>query len=382
MKKLPRLVRSRGTVLVTVLLMVAVAAILATDIAYRQRLDIKRTSAFLAREQAFQVLLASEELGHAFLMDDLQDDARAVSANTDPFDNLGDKWYQVVPPAPVLGGAGFVSGELEDLQGRFNINSLFATDPAVAALQKQRLTQLLTNLQVPDPNAPSVTGVNASGLVERIMDWVDDNDQPTGSEGREDNAYLNRDSKPYRTANHIITDVSELLLIEEFTQSDIDKIRDFICFLPRDATLNLNTAGAEVLRAYGFTSPDAFIKDRPDRGREDGTDYSDISQIMSILDREGTVSQQQAPQQPQSPLPPGGVTPAPPSAPPGSQLQGFGVTSNYFLLKANALINGKTVKMNSIIWRIDAKDFASPQPGQPKVTPIKTVLRKLVDPLE
>lgn len=367
--------------LVTVLLMVAVAAIIATDIAYRQRLDIKRTSAFLAREQAFQVLLASEELGHAFLMEDLKADARNVSANTDPFDNLGDKWYQVVPPAPVLGGAGFVSGELEDLQGRFNINSLFATDPAVAALQKQRLAKLFTDLQVPDPNAPSSSGVSASGLVDRIMDWVDDNDQPTGIDGREDDAYLNQPKKPYRTANHIITDVSELLLIEEFTQADIDKIRDFICFLPRDATLNLNTATEQVLRAYGFTSPDAFIKDRPARGRE-GTDYSDITQIMSILDPGGTVSQQQAPQQPQTSSEPGDAPPPVPPAAPGSQLKGFGVTSNYFLLKANALINGKTVKMNSIIWRIDAKDFASPQPGQPKVTPIKTVLRKLVDPLE
>jgi len=365
-------------VLVTVLLMVAVAAIIATDIAYRQRLDIKRTSAFLAREQAFQVLLASEELGHAFLMEDLKADARNVSANTDPFDNLGDKWYQVVPPAPVLGGAGFVSGELEDLQGRFNINSLFATDPAVAASQKQRLAQLFTNLQVPDPNAPSSSGVSASGLVDRIMDWVDDNDQPTGIDGREDDAYLNQPKKPYRTANHIITDVSELLLIEEFTQADIDKIRDFICFLPRDATLNLNTATEQVLRAYGFTSPDAFIKDRPARGRE-GTDYSDLNQIMSILNPGGTAPQQ-VPQQPQTPsaIP---SAPVSPSAP-GNPLQGFGVTSNYFLLKANALINGKTVKMNSIIWRIDAKDFASPQPGQPKVTPIKTVLRKLVDPLE
>ncbi|MEZ5507688.1 MAG: hypothetical protein R3F38_17690 [Gammaproteobacteria bacterium] len=46
---LPYAKSARGTVLVTVMLMVAVAALIAADIAYRQQMHVLRTGAFLAR---------------------------------------------------------------------------------------------------------------------------------------------------------------------------------------------------------------------------------------------------------------------------------------------------------------------------------------------
>ncbi|MGB1062494.1 MAG: hypothetical protein ACPGZU_20295, partial [Ketobacter sp.] len=118
----------------TVVMMVAIAAIIVTDMTYRQKLDIKRTSALLSRDQAFQYLLGAEELANLSLVQDLKEDN---DRNEPAFvDTLGEDWAKPPQPFPVAGG--FIQGRIIDLQSRFNVNSIMASDPTIAKKQRWR----------------------------------------------------------------------------------------------------------------------------------------------------------------------------------------------------------------------------------------------------
>jgi general secretion pathway protein K len=81
---------------------------------------------------------------------------------------------------------------------------------------------------------------------ERLVDWLDQDQEPFGPNGAEDNQYLLM-QPPYRAANQAMSDVSELRLVLGMTEVDYRKLLPFVCVLPADAKLNVNTANALVL---------------------------------------------------------------------------------------------------------------------------------------
>src|SRR5690606_28766512 len=106
--------RDRGVALVTAMLISALAALVASDMAWDNALEVRRTTVLLQRDQAVQVALGAESWARLILSQD---------ANDTPTDHLGEIWAQELPPLPIDGG-GEVFGSLEDLEGRFNINNL------------------------------------------------------------------------------------------------------------------------------------------------------------------------------------------------------------------------------------------------------------------
>ena len=183
--------KQRGTVLITVILMVALAALIATDIGYRQKLDIKRTSSFLSRDQAFFLLLAAENVVKQGLILDLKQDN---SPNNPVFKDVKGKerWDEYNgQPIPVEGGV--IQGELIDLQSRFNINSIMDDDSDIQAAQRALLKKLMTLKMVPDPNN---INLSADMLIERLVDWLDPDSDVTGTDGMEDLDYLTRPTPP------------------------------------------------------------------------------------------------------------------------------------------------------------------------------------------
>lgn len=103
----------RGVALITAIVMVALATILAVRLAKEGALDQRRTAATLVLEQARQYAMGAESWATEILRDD--------AARTDQ-DDLGEDWAKPVPPLPIEGGT--LSGQMEDMQGRFNLNSL------------------------------------------------------------------------------------------------------------------------------------------------------------------------------------------------------------------------------------------------------------------
>lgn len=364
--------KQRGTVLITVVMMVAIAALIVTDMSYRQKLDIKRTAALLSRDQAFHYLMGAEEIANWTLVDDLKRDNKG--SNPLIIDTLGEPWAKETQPFPVAGG--LIQGRIIDLQGRFNINSLMASDAAIALKQKERLRLLMDRRSIP---TDSDSTISTQMLIERIVDWMDTDQDPTGLDGREDIDYLAMDI-PHRTANRIMWDISELMLIEGFTPDDVAALADYVCFLPPDAALNVNTADAIVLDAYSFGITGAQIvedrekagPDRTDKGYETLQVFDDLIATVASTTTQ-TPQQNQINRQNQTNTGNGTLTQTNSNKPVGN----FSVNSEYYLLEAEAVINEKPVLMQSILYR---KAITAGAPNT-DIT-IKTLSRKLVDPLK
>jgi general secretion pathway protein K len=236
--------RQQGVALITVMLVVALATTAAVAMASRQQVDIRRTENTLYAGQAWMYMMGVEDWAKQFLAQDVKDNK---------IDHYGEDWATRLPPLPVEGGK--VQGTLDDLQGRFNINSLAQSGDAGKSA-RQRFTRLL-----------NVLGLNPD-LANIAADWVDADQEPRFPAGAEDGFYLGQDPS-YRSANRPMTSVSEMLLLKGMTYDDYEKLLPFITTLPVKTPININTASAQVLACLADDLPEkeleALVKKRADK---------------------------------------------------------------------------------------------------------------------
>lgn len=219
--------RQRGVALITAVLIVALAAILAVSVSFKGYLDQRRSVTLFSLDQGFEVAMGAE----AWAADILRKD-KAGGSKTDDFTEA---WATPIPPIPVDGGE--VAGQLEDMQGRFNLNSLvkFENDQLKADPQAvERFERLLEILELEKKWA------------KLIVDWIDSDIDPEFPDGAEDSVYTSL-TPPYRPPNMRITRASELLAIAGFGQERYRKLEPFVSALPAGTSINLCTASPEVL---------------------------------------------------------------------------------------------------------------------------------------
>lgn len=230
MRRSHRYKHQRGVALVTAVLIVALATMLAVEVGFKGYLDQRRTANAFAVDQSFEVALG----GEAWASDVLRRD-KLQSNKTDDFT---EEWAVPIPPIPLEDIGGEFEGQLEDLQGRFNLNSLVKYDASgqgtVDPQAVKRLERLLEFLEL------------ESKWAAFIADWIDTNNNPEFPHGAEDTVYTGL-SPPYRTANMPITRASEILALPEFGLERYKRLAPFITALPADTPINLCTASAEVL---------------------------------------------------------------------------------------------------------------------------------------
>lgn len=214
----------RGIALITAVLMVALATILAVEVGFRGFLDQRRSGTLFALDQAYEVALGAEAWAADFLKKDLQDSQT---------DHLGETWAQPLPPLPIDGG-GVVEGRLEDMQGRFNINNLVTPEGATNEAAVKQLERIFSALDIEPTWATAVA------------DWLDADTQPGFPDGAEDSVYTGQDP-PHLTANMPVTRVSELMVLPGFGPERFARVRPFLAALPVGTKLNVCTAPGIVL---------------------------------------------------------------------------------------------------------------------------------------
>jgi len=217
--------RQRGVALITAVLMVALATMLAVDVGFRGFLDQRRSGTLLAMDQALQVALGAEAWAADFLKQDLQDSQT---------DHLGEIWARPLPPLPIDGGS--VEGRLEDMQGRFNLNNLVNSDGTSNPEAVKQLERLFAMLEV-EPAWASA-----------IADWVDADTQPGFPDGAEDSVYTGQ-NPPHLAANLPVTRVSEIMVLPGFGAERYLRVRPYLAALPVGTPLNVCTAPGMVLDA-------------------------------------------------------------------------------------------------------------------------------------
>jgi len=219
--------RQRGVALITAVLIVALATILAVSVGFKGYLDQRRSATLFSLDQGFEVAMGAE----AWAADILRKDKLGGSKT----DDLTEVWATPMPPIPVEGGE--VAGQLEDMQGRFNLNSLVKLENNVLVKDEaavRRFKNLLEILELEDKWA------------DLLVDWMDSDIEPGFPDGAEDNIYTSL-SPPYRPPNMRITRTSELLALAGFDLERYQRLEPFVTALPANVPINLCTAPPEVL---------------------------------------------------------------------------------------------------------------------------------------
>ncbi|HET9680158.1 MAG TPA: type II secretion system minor pseudopilin GspK, partial [Gammaproteobacteria bacterium] len=221
---LPR--RQRGIALITALIITAIAVVLASAMLWQVHLSQRRSANILFADQAYQYLRGAEDWATWILRRD---------AEQNKFDALNEAWATPLTGLAIEGGQ--LSGQLTDLQGKFNLNNL-----AAGLAYRKQFGRLLDALQITAP------------IEGAIVDWVDADSQQVDINGAEDGYYL-RQKPAYRTANTLFESVSELRLVKGITPEIYAALTPHVTALPIGNTpINVNTATAPVLYSL-FPNP-------------------------------------------------------------------------------------------------------------------------------
>ncbi len=251
--------RQRGVALITAIVLVAIATVIAVHLGTRASLDLRRTAGLLALEQGWHVALGAEAWAAEVLRGDRED------SDTD---HLAERWAQPLPPLPVDGGE--VRGALEDMQGRFNVNNLLTGSGTVNEASLARFERLLEQ-------------AGAERRWARILaDWLDTDTVPGFPEGAEDGTYLAQ-NPPYRAANGPITSTTEMLALPGMTLEEFARIRPYVAALPVGTAINVCTAKAPLLAALVEGGTDFGDAEALANNRRDGC-FPTLADLQATLD--------------------------------------------------------------------------------------------------
>ncbi len=222
--------RQRGIALLVAILLVAFGTIIAAAIGYENAMTARRGAANLALDESLLIGQGAEALA-AYGLREVQ---RADKSHTI---YPGQGWDSPVGPVEVVPGV-MLEASLEDLQGRFNLNSLVSNDgtPNLAAVTA--FQQLLVMLNI-EPK-----------WAQYVVDWIDPDQIASNPDGAEDSVYMGQ-NPPYRTPSTYITSASELLALPGFGHDRYVKLAPYVVALPITAkAINVCTASGYVLDAF------------------------------------------------------------------------------------------------------------------------------------
>lgn len=256
----------RGAALLTVLLLVAVIAILAAHGIDRLAGATKLASNARELSQAKAYLIAAEAIG-------IESAEEIVSASPGRTIDIGG-WNGREQKFPVTGG--IITASLADGGNCFNINSLVTQQQDILSARLEGMAQF-SRLMV----MLGILEGDAADIAESVADWID-SDTVASPRGAEDQYYLQQEN-PYRTANALIVDVSELRPIKGVTDAIFVRLAPWICALPTTdlSPVNINTLRPEqaiLLAMLGAVPSDLtparqFLGRRPELGYPSLNDF-------------------------------------------------------------------------------------------------------------
>lgn len=219
--------RERGAALLSVLLLVAVMAVIAAVMLDRLNLAVRLAGNGQAMTQARLYATSAETLAMArikALVDQSQD--RTV----DRGGLLGREF-----PLPLARGT--VVMRVEDAGNCFNLNSLVEADAQgslkLRVIGLNQLRALMAGLAIPEAEAAIAS--------DAIADWIDSDSVPAPN-GAEDETYQGS-AVHYRTPGRLIGDVSEIRAVRGMTAQYYERLRPWLCALPAAelSPINVNT---------------------------------------------------------------------------------------------------------------------------------------------
>lgn len=232
--------KQKGVALFVALLVVTIATLLATEMWFRNSLDIARQSnsrsVYQSSYYAKGMLLWARDI----MRQDFEQEPH--------FDSHNEAWNQ--PIAGIELPDAMLSGKLTDFDSKFNLNNL-VINGQVNVLSVDYFKRVLINLEID------------IALADKIIDWLDADQVPL-PQGAEDTVYLSM-SPSYRTAGQPFVHISELKLVDGIDDSTYQRLISYVSVLPVQGNIqtkmNVNTMPALLLKSLDVTisTKDALI---------------------------------------------------------------------------------------------------------------------------
>jgi len=309
-----------GVALITVMLIVALCAVIASQMTARMQMQMQRSANVTFNQQAYWYAMGAEAFTKRVLITAFKKDEDVT--------HLGQIWAQGETTFPV--DFGEISGEITDLQSCLNLNALRAplinkdgggtpsNNTKVPA--REAFETLLTNLEI-----DGISQFEAESMADSLTDWLDENGRISGSGGAEDDDYASREF-PYLAANNYLASINELRVVAHFSPAIINAIKPYVCIIPDSYQheININTIDAdqpELLQALldsTLEEAEQILSARPNEGFDTIQDFHNLEEVtkLNIID---------------------------------SKKDQFVVDSEYFTLKASASFNNSFFAMNSVM---------------------------------
>ena len=221
----------RGAALLTVLLLVAVMSVITAGALERMTLGSRLAGNAAALDQARAFSFAAENIAGSRIADLIA----AQGTRT----TLRGNWNGTRYSLPIPGGIG--TARLTDGGNCFNLNSLVTGGEREDRLgdysvRPSAVTQFRGLMELLGVDAQAAVRI-ASGAA----DWIDSDDRPEAA-GAESETYAQA-PVPYRTANQLMADPSELRAVAGVTPAIYSRLRPWLCTLPVSdlSPININT---------------------------------------------------------------------------------------------------------------------------------------------
>lgn len=252
--------KQKGIALITILVMVALATILAATIAQRQKFTAENTAYLMRQNQSLWYAKSAETFFSELLVEDAE--------NAGDVDYLQENWAKPMPAFPVEDG--YVTGQLYDESGKFNLNSLVDDSGQVNVAAKEWFERLLMN-----------AGLNAQ-LSEAVIDWQDVDNEALGPMGAEESYYRGL-RNAYLPANSKFHAVEELKMVRGFEGEKYLQIAPYVSAIAvQDAKVNINTAPAIVMASLAESLDVKTVEAVLEQRQQNMEHFSNVDELWSL----------------------------------------------------------------------------------------------------
>lgn len=255
--------KSWGGALLTALFIMTLVAIVATAMSMRLQSDIYRTRIIIAHDKLYLATQAVNFWG----LSELNNPKNLFSKLLAPgmVAKFPQNMSNVIPGIQL-------SGELYDLQTKFNINSM--TD----IQQRMIFINLLKN------QLPQVNRIDAINLVLTVQDWLSPYDP---AHGKDDYlTYYLAQKPPYYPSHELMQNISEFRLLKDVSAKTYLSLEPFLTALPEVTPININTAPKKMLAALFNDSIETHVNEllqlRGDNGFTNPKDLAEAIEKTNI----------------------------------------------------------------------------------------------------
>jgi len=255
-----QLQRQRGVAVITALLLTTLAITIVTSLFWQQQVQVRSIENQRMQLQSEWIMRGALDWAALILREDTKyssvdnlDEPWAIPLAETRLDQYVDNGLE---DADIADAA--LSGGVSDAQARYNLANLCPggiIDPAeVAAFER-----LLGNAQMDPALAQATAEVMAASLKKPEANAANSGGQAV--------------PQPVN-----LMQVDDLLAVPGFTPEMLDRLKDFVIFLPRSTPVNVNTAPAEVLAAristLSLSDAAALVANRKTASYRDIADFS------------------------------------------------------------------------------------------------------------